>query len=89
MGDTKTYVYKFIYDEKNNDDMKIIKYFIIHELGLCINVDSYVARMFYAWSFSHNTAVPIYINNNKYLLSLHSHTTVFAEGDIHLNKNRT
>ena len=65
MGDPRTYVYKFIYDEKDNFDTKIIQYFNIHGLGLCIKVDSYVAHMFYAWPFSHNTAVPIAKNKNK------------------------
>ena len=58
-----TCVYQFIYDENENDYTKIIQCFIIHRLGLCINVDSYVADMFYSWSFSHNTLFPIPIKN--------------------------
>ena len=50
----------------------------MHGLGLCINVDSYVAHMFYAWLFSHNSAVPIAKNKNEYFLSLNTNTTVFA-----------
>ena len=48
MGDPKTCVYQFIYDEKDNNDTKITQYFIMNKLGLCITVDSYVAHMFYA-----------------------------------------
>ena len=63
MGDTTTRIYQLIYDKNDNSDTKIIQYLILHGLGLCIKVDSYVAHMFYAWSFSHNTAVPISIKN--------------------------
>ena len=78
MGDTTTCVYQLIYDEKYSVDTKIIQYFIMHGLGLCIKVNSYVAHMFYAWSFSHNTAVPIAIKNNKYFQSYNTNTTAFA-----------
>ena len=58
----------------------------MHGLGLCIKVDSYVAHMFYACSFSHNTAVPIAKNNNKDFLSLNKNTTLFYWGDGNPNK---
>ena len=45
--------------------------------------------MFYAWSLSHNTAVPISINNNKNYLSLNTYTNVSAWEYINSNKNRT
>ena len=61
MGDPTTCVYQLIYDENVNDDTKIIQYFIMNGLGLWIKVDSYVAHMFYAWSYSNNKAVPISI----------------------------
>ena len=47
MGDPTTSVYQFIYDEKESIDTEIIQYFVMHGLGLCIKVDSYVAHMFY------------------------------------------
>ena len=65
MGDTTTCVYKFIYDEKDKYDTQITHYFIMHRFGLCIMVDSYVAYLFYVWSFSHNTAVPISKKKNR------------------------
>ena len=65
IGDTTTCVYQFIYNEKDMIDTKITQYFIMHGLGLCIKVDSFVAHMFYAWSFSHNIAVPIAKKQNK------------------------
>ena len=49
MGDTKTYVYQFIYDENYSDDRNIIQYFIMYQLGLCIKVYSYVAHIFNEW----------------------------------------
>ena len=61
MGDPITCVYQFIYNENDSVDTKIILYFIMHGLGSCIKVDSYVAHMLYAWSFSHNISVPIAI----------------------------
>ena len=56
-------------------------------LGLCIKVDSYVAHMFYAFSFSHNTEVPIAIKNNKYFISLNTHTTAFAWVAVNSSKS--
>ena len=65
MGDPTTCVYQLIYYEKDNNYTQITQYFIMHVLGLCIKVDIYVAHLFYAWSFSHNTAVPISKNKNN------------------------
>ena len=48
MGDPKTNVYQFIYDENDNDETKITQNFIMQRLGLCIRVDGYVPHMFYA-----------------------------------------
>ena len=87
MGDPTTSIYQLIYDDKESVDTEIIQYFIIRGLGLCIRVDSYVTHMFYAWQFSHNTAVPIAINKNKYFLFLNYHTAVFAWGAGNSNKN--
>ena len=88
MGDPTTCVYHFIYYEKDKNDTQVTQYFIMHGLVLCIRVDSYVARIFYAWSFSHNTAVPIAKKKNKYCLYLNTNTTVFAWGAGNYNKNR-
>ena len=85
MSDTTTCVHQFIYDEKESDDTQITQYFIMHVLGLCIKVFSYVAHMFYAWSFSHNTAVLITKRKKIYFLSLNKNTTVFAWGAVNSN----
>ena len=61
----------------------------MHELGLCIKVDTYVTHMFYAWSFSHNTEFSVAINKNKYFLSLNKNTTLFYWGAINSDENRT
>ena len=82
LGDLKTCVYQFIYNPKDNNHTQIIQYFIMHGLGLCIKVDSYVAHFFNAWSFSHNTLVRIAKKKNKYFLSLNTNTTVFSWGSI-------
>ena len=78
MGDPTTFAYRFIYYEKYKNDTQRMRYFIMHGLVLFIRLYSYVARMFYACSFSNNTAVPIAKNNNKYFLSLNKNTTVFS-----------
>ena len=65
MGDPKIYIYQVIYGEKDSVGTEIIKYFILYGLGLFIEVNIYVAHMFYAWSLSHNTAFPIAIKKNK------------------------
>ena len=49
LGDPKTSVYQFIYDENDIYDTKIIQYFIMHGLELCIKLNSFVAHMLYAW----------------------------------------
>ena len=59
----------------------------MHGLGLCIKVDIYVANVFYSWSFSNNTSVPIAKGRIKYFLSLNTNTTVFAWGAGNSNKN--
>ena len=64
-----TCVYQLIFDENDSNDTNIIQYFSMRGLGLCIRVDSYVAHIFYAWSFSHNTEVPIAINKKRYFIS--------------------
>ena len=61
----------------------------MHGLGICIKVDSYGAHMFYEWSFSNNTAVPIAIKKKKYVFALNTNTTVFACGTGNSNKNIT
>ena len=86
IGDTTTCVYQFIYYEKYSVYTEIIQYFIIHGLIIFIKVNSFVAHMFYAWSFSHNTAVPIAINKNRFLLFLDTNTTVFYLGSGNSNK---
>ena len=49
MADITPCVYQFIYDEHESVDIEIIQYFIMHGLGLCIRVNSYIAHMFYEW----------------------------------------
>ena len=87
MGHTKTCVYQFNTYQKDSDVTQITKYFIIHVLGLCIKVYSYVAHMFNAWSFSNNKAVKIAIKKKKYLLYLNINTTIFAWKAGNSNKN--
>ena len=65
MGDPTACVYQVICDEKESVDTEIIKYSIMHGLGLFNKVNSYVAHMLYAWSLSHNKAVTIAIKNKK------------------------
>ena len=89
MVDPTTHVYQIVYNENHNDDTKVIQYFIMYGLGLCIKLDSYVAHMLYAWSLSHNTSVPISIKKNKYFLSLKTNTYVFSWGAENSNKTRT
>ena len=61
----------------------------MHELGLCIKVDSYVAHMFFALSFSYNTSVHISIKRNKYFPYLNIKINIFSWGAGNKNKNRT
>ena len=65
LGDPTTCVYQFKFDKEDSDDTHILKYFIMHGLGLCIKSNSYVAHMFYEWSFGRNTVVPIAMKQIK------------------------
>ena len=58
----------------------------MHVLGICIELNSYVADMLYTWSLNQNTVVPIYMKQNKYFLSLGTYNTVLSQGDINSNK---
>ena len=89
MGDTTKCVYQFFNGEHDKDETKIIKYFIMHGLGLLIKVDSYVKHMFYAWSLSHNTEVPISIRKNTYFIPLNTYTNLFYLGAGNANKTKT
>ena len=61
----------------------------MYGLGLCIKLNSFVAHMFYPWSFSHNAAVLIATKQNTYFISLDLYNTVFSWVDGNSNKNRT
>ena len=89
MGDPTTCVYQLICYENYSDDTNIIQYFIMHGLVLYIKVDSYLAYIFYAWSFNQNKAFPVAMKKKKYFISLNINNTVFAWGDGNSNKNRT
>ena len=89
MNDPTTCVYKLFYDENYSYDTKIIQYFIMHGMGLCIRVDIYVVHMFYARTFSNNTSVSIDTKKEKYFLSLNTNATVFYWGTGNSNKNIT
>ena len=65
-SDPTTRVYQFIFYQEDSSDTNITQYFVMHELGLCAKLNSYVAHMFYAWSFSNNTSVPIYVKQEKH-----------------------
>ena len=86
LGNATTCVYKFIFSENGSNDTKIIQYFIMNGLVLCIKLDNFVAHMFYAWSFSYNTSVTISIYHNTFFLSFNTYPTVFDWGTGHLNK---
>ena len=86
LGDPKTCVYLFIFDINDINDANTIQYFILNRLGLCIKIDTFVARMLYVWLFSNNIAIPIAMNNNKDYIYLNAYTTVFAWGYVNSNK---
>ena len=64
-GDYTTCVYEFIFDKDYSNDKNILHYFVMNGLGLCIKLKNYVAHMLYAWSFSHNKSMLMYIKHKK------------------------
>ena len=59
LGDPTLSVYHYIFDKEDSNDTKIIQYFVINGLWLCIKLDGFVSHMFYVWPLSHNTVVPV------------------------------
>ena len=49
LSDPTTCFYQVIFDENDSNYTSIIQYFIMHGLGLCIKLNSFVAHMFYVW----------------------------------------
>ena len=49
LGDPTTYVYQLIFNKDDSNDTKIIQYFILHGLGLCIKLNGFVVHIFYKW----------------------------------------
>ena len=85
-----TCVYQLIFDENGSNSTNNIQYFIMHVLGLCIKLNSYVARMFYTLSFIHSPEITINIGQNKSVLILNTNTAaMFDWGAVNLNKNKT
>ena len=78
-------VYQFIFDKNDSNYTNIIQYFIMRGLGLCIKLNSYVAHIFYTYSFIHNTLLPISIRHNKYYLYLNTYA-IFNWGAGNSNK---
>ena len=68
LGDTITCICQFIFNKYDNYDTKIGQYFVIYVLGLWIRLNSYESHRFYAWKFSHNTELPIAINQKNITL---------------------
>ena len=58
--DPTTFVYRFNFYYYCSNGTKIIQYFVMHRLGLCIKLNNYFAHIFY--ELSHSTAVPINFN---------------------------
>ena len=56
LGDPTSCVYQLITDESDSNEAKIIQYFTMHGLQLCIKLDSFVSHMFFAWSIIHDKA---------------------------------
>ena len=57
-----------IFDDNDSNEKNILQKFIMHVLGFCIKLEIFVAHMFYAWSSSHTTALPIDINQKNHTL---------------------
>ena len=47
LSDPITCVYQYILDQYDSNDKNIIQYYVMHGLGLCIKLKSYLAHMFY------------------------------------------
>ena len=80
LGDLKTCVYQVTFYKEDTDNTHILKYFVMDGLVICIKLNSYVAHIFYAWSFIHNASVTILIKHNKYYLYLYTNTNVCCLG---------
>ena len=64
-------------NKEGSDGTQILQFFM-SGLGLCIKLNSCADHMFYTCSFSHNTALPIAMKQNKYCLDLNANKLLFA-----------
>ena len=86
LGFNKTCVCQIPFYDVDSQNTHIPHCFVMHVLGICIKLNSYVADMFYTWSLSHKTALPIYMRQNKYFLSFGTYNTSLSQGSINLHK---
>ena len=74
MGYPMTHFYHFIYNKLDANGRYILIYFAMHGVGICVELENFVANIFYERSFSHVTAFPVALNEEHICLSLESFT---------------
>ena len=75
--------YQFVNDEddEENDDFECFQYFVMPGLGICVRVRENSTHGFYAFSFTHLTAIPLVISKGRLYIHLPgSDFTVFVWG---------
>ena len=60
-----TCVYQFDIDKSNKNTVLKTQFSILNGVGICVNLQSCVAHMFYWWLFSHFAAVHIIFQKEK------------------------
>ena len=80
LGIPTTCVHQFVGFERWRQNSEVYQYFVFPGLGLCIRFESFVAHMFYGWTFAHNTAAAWMSDNGRYYLSIDEACHVFAWG---------
>ena len=73
-----TCFYQFVFDQDESNNTNIIQYFVMNRLGLFVKLNRYVSQMLYAWSFSHDTEVPIAVNQKICYHYLNAYSTGFS-----------
>ena len=73
-----TCAYQFI--SKEEDNIEFIQYFLMRGLGACVRQGSHTSHLFYAGLFSHCTAVPLFVKDNKIFFHDNNETNIFAWG---------
>ena len=70
----------FIIGKSHNNPVGIVQLLIMSRLDIWLNLKSNIAYMFYSWTFSHSTHVPLMFVKYEYYFCDYGDTSVCSWG---------